>query len=119
MAIVGLCVGIGLGLWYGWALDPVEYVDTELTYLHPAYQQEYILMVSEAYAVDRDLDAARARIAMLDLPYPAATVGDLAERAIDESQPPMRVQALVRLALALGVEREAFDPIRPALSDTP
>ena len=71
LAIVGLAGGVGLGLWYGWEIDPVEWTDTGIAHLHPAYQEEYILMVSEAYALDGDLGIARARIALLELPDPA------------------------------------------------
>jgi hypothetical protein len=107
---LGVVGGTALGLWYGWAFDPVEYVDTDLAYLHPAYADDYLLMVSEAYALDNNLDAAQARIALLALPEPAAAVADRAEKAIADASSSSDIQALVRLATAMGVQRDAFLP---------
>ena len=110
LVIVGLAGGTGLGLWYGWMVDPVEWTDTDMAHLHPFYKDEFILMVSNAYALDADLDLARARIALLDLPDPANAVADLTERHIGQGSPPPQIRALAQLASAMGAEREAFRP---------
>jgi hypothetical protein len=91
-------------------VDPVEWTDTDMAHLHPFYQDEFILMVSSAYALDADLNLARARIALLDLPDPANAVADLAERHIGQGSPPPQIRALAQLASAMGTEREAFRP---------
>lgn len=110
LAIVGLLSGTGLGLWYGWEVDPVAYTDTDIADLHPLYKDEFILMVSKAYALDSDLDTARARIALLALPAPADAVADLAEHAISQAKPPPQIRALAQLASAMGAPRESFGP---------
>jgi hypothetical protein len=56
------------------------------------------------------LDTAKARLALLLLPDPAAAVADLAQDAIDQQKPSYQIQALAQLAAALGVQREAFIP---------
>lgn len=113
LAIVGLIAGLGLGLGYGWLVDPVEYVDTEIAALHPTYQDDFVLMVSQAYASDQDLNTARARIALLKQPSPESVVADLAERAIAAGWPAEQIRALVQLATALGEQREGFAPYQP------
>ncbi len=110
MAVVGLAGGVALGLWYGWQVDPVEYTDTDIAHLHPAYKDDFVLMVAEAYALDGDLGIARARLAMLGLADPAAAVADRAERAIAQEMPSGYVRALVRLAVAMGARRDSFQP---------
>jgi hypothetical protein len=110
LAILGLASGAGLGLWYGWEVDPVAYTDTDIAHLHPLYRDDFILMVSKAYALDSDLDTARARIALLALPAPADTVADLAEQAISQAKPPPQIRVLAQLASAMGAPRESFDP---------
>jgi hypothetical protein len=110
LAIVGLLGGVGLGLWYGWEIDPVEYTDTDIAHLHPVYKDEFILMVSKAYALDGDLATARARVALLALPDPANAVADLAERAIAQDAPPPQIRTLAQLANAMGAPRESFQP---------
>jgi hypothetical protein len=110
LGAVGLVAGAGLGVWYGWEVNPVAYTNTDLAHLHPSYRDEYILMVSKAYALDGDLDAARARIEWLTLPDPASTAADLAEQAIAESAPAAQIRALAHLAQALGADRPALAP---------
>ena len=119
LAALGLLMGAGVGLWIGWELDPVQYVDTNMSYLHPVYQDAYVLMVSEAYALDGDLGAARARLALLALPDPAHTVADRAEKAIAEEIALVHIRSLVRLSIAMGVQRDAFSPYLSVLDDGP
>ena len=114
LGLCGLLAGTGLGLWYGWEVDPVEYTDTDLAHLHPSYRDEFILMVSMAYSVDGDSDRARARLAMLALPDPVDATATLAEQAITYAAPPSRIRALVQLATALGADRPSFAPYLPA-----
>ncbi|MBN1643057.1 MAG: hypothetical protein JXA09_17625 [Anaerolineae bacterium] len=101
-AAIALLIGVGLGLWYGWEIDPVAYVDTDLAHLHPYYRDEAILMVSSAYALDGDLDAARTQLALLELPDPATAVADLAARAAARGAPALHLRALDGLARALA-----------------
>lgn len=110
LALAGLIGGTGLALWYGWVINPVTYTDTDIAYLHPAYKREFLLMVGEAYALDGDLDTARARLALLALPDPANAVADLAEEAINQNAPLSHIRALARLAAALGVQRDTLTP---------
>jgi hypothetical protein len=116
LALVAVLTGAGLGLWYGWMINPVEYKDTDIAHLYAVYRDEFILMVAEAYAVDGNLDTARARLALLSVPDPANTVADLAEAALSRGASQLDVQALARLAAALGVQRE---PLRPYLVESP
>jgi hypothetical protein len=110
LGVFGLVAGAGLGLWYGWQANPVAYTDTDLAHLHPFYRDEYIEMVSKAYALDGNLDAARARLEWLMLPDPVGTAADLAEQAIAQGAPPPRIRALAQLAHALGANRPSFAP---------
>ena len=110
LASLALLGGMGLGLWYGWVLDPVEYTDTDVSHLASVYRDEYVLMVSEAYALDGDLDAARARLALLSVADPAGRVADQAQASISRDAPQLDIQALARLARALGARRDMLTP---------
>ena len=110
LAILGLAGGVGLGLWYGWVIDPVEYTDTDIAHLYPQGKDEFITMASQAYALDGDLDTARARIALLDLPDPANAVAGVTERAIARNAPRSQIRVLAQLASAMGAQGEALDP---------
>jgi len=119
LAIIGLLSGMGLGLWYGWEVDPLEYMDTDMAHLHEVHREGLLLMVSEAYALDGDLDAARARISLLSLPDPGNAVADLAERVIAQNWTHPYIHALVRMATAMDVRRDSFRPYQPSLDDVP
>ena len=113
--IVGLLGGVGLGLWIGWVLAPVEYIDTDISFLHPAYKEELILMIAEAYLLDGDLNIARARLALLRLDDPPNVVADMAEQYATQDRPLAEIQALATLAAALGAQR---DPVQPYVLPT-
>jgi hypothetical protein len=59
-------LGLGLGLLYGWFINPIKYVDTTPTTLREDYKADYILMAAEIYHMDQDLDEAVRRISQLD-----------------------------------------------------
>jgi hypothetical protein len=67
-------LGIGLGLLYGWVVNPVKYVDTTPAKLRSDYQTDYILMVAEAYQAEGDLDLAARRLAVMGDSPPAEIV---------------------------------------------
>jgi len=110
LALVALLGGMGLGLWYGWVLDPVEYRDTDVSHLASVYRDEYVLMVAETYALDGDLDAARARLALLSASSIPDLVADQAQVALTRSASQLDIQALARLAAALGAQRDVLMP---------
>lgn len=57
----GIVVGILLGLIYGWAINPVEWVDAAIVHLRPDLQEEYLRMSIESYANNPDAPLAIKR----------------------------------------------------------
>lgn len=72
--ILVLIIGIAGGLFYGWVLNPVKYVDTTPDTLRIDYQTDYVLMVAETYQGDKDLDLAVRRLAILGKPPAEVTI---------------------------------------------
>ena len=72
--LIFVILGIGVGLLYGWVINPVKYVDTTPAKLRTDYQTDYILMVAEAYQAEGDLDLAARRLAVLGDSPPAEIV---------------------------------------------
>lgn len=112
MAGVGIIVGLLAGLLVGWVLWPVQYTDTDIADLKPAYQDEYILMVSATYAINGDLEQAQARLARLNDPDPAKRVALLAESLIARGADPGDIENLVNLADALGAYSDQMSTSR-------
>lgn len=76
--LIAIVAGIGLGLIYGWVVNPIEYVDTSPGTLKFDYKTDYFLMVAETFHVEGDLPAAARRLALLqEMP-----LSDLAFRAL-------------------------------------
>jgi len=63
--ILAILVGIGLGLLYGWVINPVQYVNTSADSLRVDYKTDVVLMVAETYQGDGDLAQAVRHLAFL------------------------------------------------------
>ncbi len=69
--LIALVIGISLGLLYGWAIDPVEFIDTTPETLRADYRADYVLMTAEIYNSDGNLSLAAQRLAVLGSQPPA------------------------------------------------
>ena len=63
--LIALFLGAAAGLFYGWVVNPVEYVDISPVILRVDYKTDYVLMVAEAYQVDHDMGLAVRRLAQI------------------------------------------------------
>jgi hypothetical protein len=72
--LIAVLVGIAGGLYYGWYVNPVKYVETTPATMRIDYQTDYILMVAEAYQAEGNLDLAARRLAVLGETPPAEIV---------------------------------------------
>jgi len=110
LGVTGAALGLGLGLLIGWVLWPVRYVDTDLVDLKPFYQDDYVVMVSYAYAWDSDLEAARYRLAQLSPAAPASLVVEVARRKLEAGATGQDLPYLASLAAALGSRPDFLTP---------
>ncbi len=104
LVLIGLAllVGLGGGLYYGWVIAPVQYVDADPASLHQAFKDDYILMLATAYAGEGDLAAARAGLTSLGLEPSAPAVTAAAERLTAAGLPAEDAARLASLAAALA-----------------
>jgi hypothetical protein len=109
VVLVGLAIGVGIGLAVGWSL-PVQTVKTAPPALSAEWQADWVLMTAQAYSLDQDLEQARQRLGLLGRDDPGARVAQRGEQAIAEGLPPNYIQALARLADALGADTPALSP---------
>ena len=72
--ILILIVGFGLGILYGWVINPVSYQDTTLQDLRIDYKTDYTLMVAEVYHFEGDLEWAMNRLTLLEDTSPLTSV---------------------------------------------
>ena len=66
LLLLGLILGLAVGLFYSWQLNPVQYYDTYPALLHRQYRADWIQLVAFGYSHDGNLE--RARILLRDIP---------------------------------------------------
>ena len=76
MIIAAAIIGIGIGLTYGWVINPVVYTDVTPDALRADYRADYVLMVAEAYQSDQNPETAARRIAMIGSASPDQIVAE-------------------------------------------
>ena len=74
--LIALAAGFGMGLAYGWYVDPVEFFDLTPDTLRADYKADYVLMVAEAYRGEQDPGLAARRLAILGSRSPAAIASE-------------------------------------------
>ena len=86
-ALLASIFGLVVGLFYGWRIAPVEYVDLAPNTLRADYRADYVLMVAESYQSDQDLELATRHLALLGSTNPVEIITKSLEEnnyAIDE-----------------------------------
>ena len=72
--LLAILLGTIIGLFYGWKIAPIEYIDLAPNTLRADYRAEYLLMVAEAYQDEADPELARQRLALLGSAPPAEII---------------------------------------------
>ncbi|MAU01359.1 MAG: hypothetical protein CL608_29820 [Anaerolineaceae bacterium] len=122
--LLSLVIGLVGGLYYAWVVDPVIFTDASPARFSEQYREEYIILVSQSYAVNENWPLAQQRLAALDDPEIAQTVNSLLETAVRQNRPAPLLEQLAVVARQLGAEGQAvalFAPTLPApdLQPTP
>ena len=80
--LIAVIVGAAAGLFYGWVVNPVEYVDIAPESLRVDYKTDYVLMVAEAYQVQHELGLAVRQLALLGSTAPTDIVANALSYAL-------------------------------------
>ena len=108
-----LITGLGLGMYVGWVVSPVRYVDTDPASLAETYKDDYILMTATLYSADGDLAAAQTRLATLGFDNPGSAVAEAAQRFINAQRAEAELRRVAGLAAALDAVTPAIQPYLP------
>ena len=71
---IAIAIGAAGGLFYGWVLNPVKYVDTLPDSLRIDYKSDYVLMVAETYKAENSMPNVVRRLAQLGEEQPIEIV---------------------------------------------
>lgn len=80
--LIMVVLGATVGLFYGWVVNPVEYVDISPQSLRMDYKADFVLMVAESYQVNHDLGLAVRRLALLSSSAPTDIVANALSYAL-------------------------------------
>ena len=83
--IIAIIAGIAAGIMLGWELFPPQTAISKPQTLHIDYKTDYILMVSEIYHQDGDLDKAFTRLTYLGDSSPEEMIGSAILYADEQS----------------------------------
>jgi hypothetical protein len=111
--LLAVAAGLGIGLYYGWVVSPVEFYDTSPDTLRIDYKVDYILMTAEAFARDGDVLLARRRLAILGEKNPAEAVQEGIEFAVNVGYAIEDLAVLRDLGEALLQTNPAVEPNLP------
>jgi hypothetical protein len=99
--LIAVLIGVAAGLFYGWVVNPVEYVDIAPESLREDYKTDYVLMISEAYQVDHDPGQAVRRLALLGSSVPTDIVANALSYALQHEYASQDLALLQSLGEAL------------------
>lgn len=105
---LAVLAGLSLGLLASLVLWPRQPAAVGLNRVGQSYQEDYVLLVSTAYARDGDLKRAEERLAYLGAERAGMLLRDLAEAAIAQNKPLATRRSLARLAYEMGVQSAAI-----------
>jgi hypothetical protein len=63
--VISLIIGVALGLFYGWVISPVQWIDADPSYLRSDLQQEWVRLTADSFKINGNAELARQRLAAL------------------------------------------------------
>jgi hypothetical protein len=116
--VIGVCllIGVGIGLFIGGVLWPPQIANVDVTDLKPSAQDEFIILIADAYAYEQDLASAQKRLAELRDKNIGARVARLAKELAQQNH--HSAANLAALAIALGASDAQLALIVTTLTPT-
>lgn len=78
-----IALGVVLGNYYATEIDPVDLVDAPPDSLRGDYKADYVLMVAEVYAEEKDASLAARQLALLGSAPPIEIINEALVFALD------------------------------------
>lgn len=94
-------LGAVAGMFYGWVVNPIRYVDTAPDSLRQDFKADYVLMTAEIFAREGSLPLAVIRLERLGFSSPLRAVQEAILAGQQLGYPPRDMELLGRLAEAL------------------
>lgn len=119
LLFIGLVIGLSLGLYYAWMVDPVIFVDASPARLRQDYKEEYLFLISQSYAQNGRWPQAQARLQALDDANLPQTLNTLLEKYLREQRPAEVIKNMANLAQQAGTTGAVVALFAPTLVGGP
>lgn len=63
--LFSILLGVGIGLFFGWVVQPIEFTNTTYSSLRADFRTDYVLMTAETYTLEQSPPAALRRLTAL------------------------------------------------------
>ena len=107
---LGLLIGAGISLYYAWEISPVKYLDNDPYALRADYANDYLLLIAQKYALEKDIGVTRAYLSDFGLDRPGEFVAARVEHMIAAGHSTADITAMAELAKALGSDTPKMRP---------
>jgi hypothetical protein len=104
-----ILLGFGIGVVYGWVVNPVIYRNTGMETLRLDYKTDYVLMVSELYQTEGDVVMALARLAYFEEASHLAFVTTAIKYAEDHNYAAEDLELMWQMASAIDNALSSLD----------
>lgn len=104
---LSLIAGVGISLFYGWVISPVQYVNTTPNTLRIDFQADYVLMIAEIYQSDQNITVAAQRMGVLGSQPPAEIAAQALSFAQQNGYSAADIAIMQNLVAALKVVQPA------------
>ncbi len=111
-SIIAIILGIGLGLLYGWEINPVQFVDTTPASMRADYRADYVLMIAEAFHGDQNTELAIHRLGSLGSDLPANIAAQALQTGKSLGYSTQDISMLEELIRSLQAYQPAPTPIQ-------
>ncbi|MGE5221958.1 MAG: hypothetical protein ACM3PY_05950 [Omnitrophica WOR_2 bacterium] len=111
--LTSLVFGLAAGLYYGWKINPVEYVNTTPDSLRVDYKTDFVLMVAESYHADGNLDQAAQRLGILGAQNPSETIAQAINFALQHNYAEADMALMQKLSKDLQTWKPTAEPAKP------
>lgn len=105
--LLTIAVGIAIGVFYGWVINPPPSNELALDSLKYDYKTDYVLMTAQVFRQDGNLGAAVKRLTLVENSSPDVVVATALLNARKLEYDPVDMQSLAYLAQALQVAQPA------------
>lgn len=104
--LTGIVIGIVLGLFYAWKIQPAQYINAAPDALSQEFKDQYRIMIAKAYLANGDPVRAKARLELLGSGDLFQALSEQAQRTLAQNNQSEEARALGILAIELGKIRD-------------